>query len=243
YHADSRSTRLVDSTLEDATGFAAADGTPGSAAISQATHRPTARNARTPTPIEDCATSRESRPPPTRKRHRGVPLRPPRHEAIMQKKNRQAGSTGLGLIAIIAAMAAADADRAGASEPVPGVPWPATDALGRSLPVAGDRGIPGPRPGHHVGMFYFLWHNDSRGKPPAGSGPYDVSRILARQPDARRRPESTLWGPVGMYHYWAEPLYGYYFSADPWVLGRHAELLAAAGIDVLIFDTTNAVTY
>ena len=46
-----------------------------------------------------------------------------------------------------------------------------------------------------------------------------------------------------MYHYWAEPLYGYYFSADPWVLRRHAQLLSAAGIDVLIFDTTNAVTY
>jgi hypothetical protein len=46
-----------------------------------------------------------------------------------------------------------------------------------------------------------------------------------------------------MYHYWAEPLYGYYQSADPWVIRRHAQLLAAAGVDTLIFDTTNAVTY
>ncbi len=46
-----------------------------------------------------------------------------------------------------------------------------------------------------------------------------------------------------MYHYWAEPLYGYYRSTDPWVIRRHAQLLSAAGIDTLIFDTTNAVTY
>lgn len=130
-----------------------------------------------------------------------------------------------------------------AGEPSRGVPWPATDALGRSLPMAGEPGVPSPRTGKYVGMFYFLWHNRPQGKPPAGSGPYDVSRILARKPDALQHPESPLWGPRGMYHYWAEPLYGYYFSADPWVLRRHAQLLDAAGIDVLIFDTTNAEIY
>jgi hypothetical protein len=130
-----------------------------------------------------------------------------------------------------------------AAEPIGGVPWPATDALGRSLPMAGERGVPAPRAGRYVGIFYFLWHNDPRGKPPAGSGPYDVSRILAEDPDAPRDSDSPLWGPVGVPHYWAEPLYGYYSSADPWVLRRHAQLLGAAGIDVLIFDTTNAVTY
>jgi hypothetical protein len=44
-------------------------------------------------------------------------------------------------------------------------------------------------------------------------------------------------------HYWGEPLYGYYLGADPWVLRRHAQFLTDAGIDVLIFDTTNAVTF
>ena len=37
--------------------------------------------------------------------------------------------------------------------------------------------------------------------------------------------------------------YDFYHSADPWVLRRHAHLLADAGIDTLTFDTTNAVTY
>ncbi len=46
-----------------------------------------------------------------------------------------------------------------------------------------------------------------------------------------------------MYHYWGEPLYGYYQSTDPWVIRRHARLLADAGVDTLIFDTTNTETY
>ena len=43
-------------------------------------------------------------------------------------------------------------------------------------------------------------------------------------------------------HYWGEPLYGDYLSTDPWVIRRHAQLLSAAGIDTLIFDTTNGGT-
>jgi hypothetical protein len=91
-----------------------------------------------------------------------------------------------------------DSARAVAKEPARGVPWPATDALGWSLPLAGDRGVPAARPDRFVGIFYFLWHNDPRGKAPAGSGPYDVSRILTRDPDALTHPESPLWGPLGM---------------------------------------------
>ena len=50
-------------------------------------------------------------------------------------------------------------------------------------------------------------------------------------------------GHAGREYYWGEPLYGYYLSTDPWVIRRHAQLLSAAGVDTLIFDTTNAVTY
>ena len=125
------------------------------------------------------------------------------------------------------------------SAPVP--PWPATDGLGRGLPMPGE--VPGPRADRFVGMFYFLWHDNRGGKRPEGDGPYDVSKILAVDPDAVHHPGSKLWGPIGLYHYWAEPLYGYYLSTDAWVIRRHARLLADAGVDTLIFDATNAQTY
>jgi hypothetical protein len=97
--------------------------------------------------------------------------------------------------------------------------------------------------GRFVGIFYFLWLDERNNKSPLGDGPYDVSKILAKDPEALKKPKSPLWGPHGQSHYWGEPLYGYYLSTDPWVLRRHAQLLADAGIDTLIFDTTNAVTY
>ena len=99
-----------------------------------------------------------------------------------------------------------------------------------------------PQPGRFVGMFYFLCNHRPAGAKADADGPNDVSRILARDPDVLTKPDSPLWKPSDMY-YWGEPLYGYYHSADPWVLRRHAHLLADAGIDTLIFDTTNAVTY
>jgi hypothetical protein len=122
-----------------------------------------------------------------------------------------------------------------------GVAWSVTDDLGRTLPGVKDAG-----PLKHdrfVGIFYFLWLNERDNKSPHWNGPYDVSRILQADPDALKKPDSPLWGPIGRSHYWGEPLCGYYCSQDPWVVRRHAMLLADAGIDTLIFDTTNAITY
>ncbi len=117
----------------------------------------------------------------------------------------------------------------------PGTAWPATDALGRALPLAPD--ISAPRPGRTVGMFYFLWHNVATDRLPN-----DLAKILPQDSDLLKKPDSPLWGPKGPY-YWGQPLYGYYQSTDPWVLRRHATLLADAGIDTVIFDTTNRRTY
>ncbi len=142
---------------------------------------------------------------------------------------------------LIAVLAAATAPAQDNPEPVnPGVPWPATDALGRRLPTPEEAGP--PRPDRRVGIFYFLTHHGLTARP-QGDGPYDVAKILAEDPLALEHRDSPLWGPIGMTHYWGEPLYGYYRNDDPWVLRRHAWLLADAGVDTLIFDTTNAVTY
>ncbi len=55
---------------------------------------------------------------------------------------------------------------------VTGVPWPATDALGRRLPLAGEPGIRPPRGDRYVGIFYFLWHDNPGGKQPERRRPF-----------------------------------------------------------------------
>jgi hypothetical protein len=119
----------------------------------------------------------------------------------------------------------------------PGVPWPGLDALGRSLPLSNEVG--GPRADRFVGIFYFLYGGEK-----ADYGPYDATKIIAAHPEALTSTNCPFWGPSKKHKcFWGEPLYGYYSNVDPWVLRRHAHLLADAGIDTLIFDTTNSVTH
>lgn len=127
--------------------------------------------------------------------------------------------------------------------------WSATDALGRVVTPSGV--APAPRPGRYVGMFYFVWlgaHGYDRNKaspdesvlpptPADTASPYDISKLLAANPTA------PAYGPPGAFHHWGEPRFGYYVSNDTWVIRRHAQLLADAGIDVLFIDVTNARAY
>lgn len=106
--------------------------------------------------------------------------------------------------------------------------WCAVDALGRELPGEADCGP--PRPGRYVGMFYFITHEHG------GEGPYDVSKIIDANPSA---PDFKAHKT----HYWGEPEFGYYCSTDPWVIRKHGEMLADAGVDTVIFDTTNDLSY
>ncbi len=115
-------------------------------------------------------------------------------------------------------------------------PLMAIDDLGR--PIADASSAPAPRDNRQVGMFYFLWLGE-HGRHEA----YDVSKIVAKDPDAGYHTDSELWGDVGVYHHWGEPFYGYYYSDDEWVVRHHMKLLIEADIDFIFFDTTNAVTY
>lgn len=115
--------------------------------------------------------------------------------------------------------------------------WVATDDLGRTLPGFAECGP--PREDRTVAIFYFLW----LGPHAEGGGPYDVSKILAKDPEAMSKPESPLWGPLGSPHHWAESIFGYYNSDDPYVLAKHAQMLADAGVDLVVFDVTNQHTY
>ena len=114
--------------------------------------------------------------------------------------------------------------------------WVATDALGRKVPTFPE--VPAPRADHTVGLFYFLWHGAH-----IQGGPFDVTKILATDPDAMRKPGSPLWGPLHAPHHWGESLFGYYLTQDEGVLRKHAQMLADAGVDVVIFDVTNQITY
>lgn len=89
-----------------------------------------------------------------------------------------------------------------------------------------------------VGLFYFLWLGEH-----GRHAPYDISKIVAADPDAGYHPDSDAWGGEGVYHHWGEPLFGYYYSDDEWVVRRHMKLLISAGVDFLFFDTTNAIIY
>ena len=96
-----------------------------------------------------------------------------------------------------------------------------------------------PKAGKSAGMFYFTWlgkHPDEQ------RGIYDVSELSENAPEAVWRTDSEI-SPMHEYHFWGEPLYGYYNSADKWVIRKHIEMFVNAGIGYLGLDATNAVLY
>lgn len=112
--------------------------------------------------------------------------------------------------------------------------WVATDARGRKV----QEGQRPPQQDRTVAMFYFLWLG-----PHVQGGPWDITRILKIDPEAMSKRDSPLWGPMHAPHHWGESLFGYYLSDDEWVLRKHAQMLSDAGVDTLIFDTSNKLTY
>jgi hypothetical protein len=112
------------------------------------------------------------------------------------------------------------------------------DDLGRVLPLSGDVSAARDR---KVGIFYFLWQGEH-----GTSGPYDNYKIVLEHPEAIESEENWFaagGGNRGAHHFWGEPLFGYYVSSDTWVLSRHAQMLTDAGVDFIVFDTTNGPLY
>lgn len=142
------------------------------------------------------------------------------------------------LWAALAALPTSSPARAQAPEPWDTRPdaWVATDALGRSTPL--HPAVPAPRANRTVGIFYFLWMGEH-----GQEGPFDINRIRAQDPDAAQKPDSPLWGPMLKFHWWGESLFGHYLSSDPYVFRKHAQMLADAGVDAVIFDVTNNSPY
>ncbi|MFT3702905.1 MAG: hypothetical protein QM802_11065 [Agriterribacter sp.] len=115
----------------------------------------------------------------------------------------------------------------------PGTNATATDALGRKLPD--NKEVGDPKKDKFVGLFYWTWHTQPGLKNP----PFNVTEYLARDPKAIDDYKNPIWRTRNSPWFWSEPLLGYYLDTDAWVLRKHAEMLADAGVDVLIFDCTN----
>lgn len=92
----------------------------------------------------------------------------------------------------------------------------------------------------YVGIFYFTWLGQHGGQQ---SGIYNITKLLDENPDELWNISNNKTSPTMQYHFWGEPLYGYYNSLDPWVIRRHVELLTMAGVDFLVLDATNGVEY
>src|SRR3546814_18523508 len=69
----------------------------------------------------------------------------------------------------------------------------------------------------------------------------DIAEILSKKPEAINDYHDPVWPSkeqAGSF-FWSEPLFGYYLDTDRWVLYKHAEMLADAGVDMIMFDCTN----
>ncbi len=112
----------------------------------------------------------------------------------------------------------------------------ALDDLNRELlPDQGSYSYDGKK---NVGLFYFLWMGEH-----GDSGIFDNTKILAEGGAAAKYADYAGWGPVGAMHFWGEPLYGYYYSRDKWVMRKHIEELTLANVDFLYIDATNGYPY
>ena len=114
--------------------------------------------------------------------------------------------------------------------------WAATDALGRKVrdyQEAGEK-----KKDKFVAIFYWTWHQQA---PDTTRSVKNITEIVRKYPEAMRDNNHPAWEqekPGGVF-YWEQPLLGYYKTTDPWVLRKHAEMLADAGVDAVFFDCTN----
>ena len=124
--------------------------------------------------------------------------------------------------------------------------YSATDDLGRPLYDSSEVGSYGSKGDRYVGLFYFLWHGEHGDK-----GIFDLQKIIDQYGASNKLGDfsgasglaSGAYGPQGAMHWFAEPLYGYYYARDTWVMRKHVELLTNAGVDFLYIDVTNGVSY
>ena len=113
--------------------------------------------------------------------------------------------------------------------------WVFTDSLGRTSLTNADVGD--PKDDKTLAMFYWTWHTSDNGM---RATPLNLTEFMEQYPDAQNDYDHPIWSTLGSIRtYWNEPLFGYYRGNDTWVLRKHAEMLADAGVDVIFTDNTN----
>ncbi len=113
--------------------------------------------------------------------------------------------------------------------------WAATDALGRQVRDCSEAGAKNKE--KFVAMFYWTWH---QGDDDTTYQVKNITEIVRNYPEAMQDYHHPAWGSRKPgFFYWEQPLLGYYKTTDPWVLRKHAEMLADAGVDAVFFDCTN----
>ncbi|MBQ9162326.1 MAG: hypothetical protein IJX74_03525, partial [Clostridia bacterium] len=116
--------------------------------------------------------------------------------------------------------------------------WVFTDGLGRESVQYGDEGVDALNEDKILAMFYWDWHLRANDTTPSTN----LQDTFDKYPEAINDYDNEIWGQWNTSNfYWNEPLYGYYATTDEWVLRRHAELLANAGVDVIFTDNSNSI--
>lgn len=118
------------------------------------------------------------------------------------------------------------------THPVQPDTWVFTDGLGRESLTYEDVGP--VKDDKTLAMFYWTWHIDRH----INAVPGNLQNLSEKYPEAMNDYDNPIWEGTGMF-WWDESIYGFYRSDDPWVLRKHGELLANAGVDVIFTDNTN----
>ena len=132
-----------------------------------------------------------------------------------------------------------------ATHKVDSTQWIAQDGLDRLLSTNTQTGD--VREDKIVAMFYWTWHGEFADGQTAYNNQQNIDKLIAMGKTERDYMTLSMYElrrlgiktDMGPYHFWDEPIYGYYDGDDEWVIRKQAELLAAAGVDVVFFDNTN----
>lgn len=119
--------------------------------------------------------------------------------------------------------------------------WTYVDGLGRTAEAFGQIGD--LRGGHRraVGIFYHTWHTDFH----YNRVPVNIQKVIEEYPEAAIDVTKNKWWVKNIEkkfepgYFWNEPLFGFYKTQDEYVLRKHAEMLADAGVDFIYIDGTN----